>query len=58
MTSLVLGLLPALRFSRPSIIVALKNDSAGGGQRVGRLQRFTAAAQAGIAVPFLVICGV
>jgi predicted permease len=57
-TSLVLGLLPALRFSRPSIVTALKNDSAGGGQRVGRLQRFTAAAQAGLAVPFLVICGV
>jgi predicted permease len=57
-TSLVLGLLPALRFSRPSIIGALKNDSAGAGHRVGRLQRFTAAAQAGLAVPFLVICGV
>ena len=57
-TSLVLGVLPALRFSRPSIVGALKNDSAGSGQRVGRLQRFTAAAQAGLAVPFLVICGV
>jgi hypothetical protein len=57
-TSLVLGLLPALRFSRPSILAALKNDSSGGGRRVGRLQRLTAAAQAGIAVPFLVICGV
>ena len=57
-TSLVLGLLPALRFSRPSIITALKSDSAGSGQRVGRLQRFTAAAQAGLAVPFLVVCGV
>jgi predicted permease len=57
-TSLVLGVLPAVRFSRPSIITALKNDSAGTGQRVGRLQRFTAAAQAGLAVPFLVICGV
>ena len=57
-TSLVLGTLPALRFSRPAIISALKSDSAGGGQRVGRLQRFTAAAQAGLAVPFLVICGV
>jgi predicted permease len=57
-TSLVLGLLPAIRFSRPSIIAALKNDSAGSGQRVGRLQRFTAAAQTGLAVPFLVICGV
>ncbi len=31
---------------------------AGSGQRVGRLQRFTAAAQAGLAVPFLVIGGV
>ena len=57
-TSIVLGLLPAIRFSRPTIITALKNDSAGSGQRVGRLQRFTAAAQAGLAVPFLVICGV
>jgi predicted permease len=57
-TSLVLGLLPALRFSRPAILAALKSDSAGGGRRVGRLQRLTAAAQAGLAVPFLVIGGV
>jgi putative ABC transport system permease protein len=57
-TSLVLGTLPALRFSRPAIISGLKSGSAGSGQRVGRLQRFTAAAQAGLAVPFLVICGV
>jgi putative ABC transport system permease protein len=57
-TSLVLGLLPALRFSRPSLLSALKNDSAGSGRRVGRLQRLTAAAQAGLAVPFLVIGGI
>ena len=57
-TSLVLGLLPAIRFSRPSIVAALKNDASGSGRRVGRLQRFTAAAQAGIAVPFLVIAGI
>jgi putative ABC transport system permease protein len=56
-TSIVLGLLPALRFSRPSVVAALKNDVAGS-RRVGRLHRLTAAAQAGIAVPFLVICGV
>jgi predicted permease len=56
--SVVLGLLPALRFSRPAILAALKNDSAGSGRRVGRLQRLTAALQAGIAVPFLVIGGV
>ena len=57
-TSLVLGALPAIRFSRPAIVDVLKSDSSGAGRRVGRLQRFTAAAQAGIAVPFLVICGV
>jgi predicted permease len=57
-TSLVLGLLPAIRFSRTSVIDALKNDSAGSGRRVGWLQRLTAAAQAGMAVPLLVICGV
>jgi predicted permease len=57
-TSLVLGLLPALRFSRPTILSALKSDSAGSGRRVGRLQRLTAALQAGLAVPFLVIGGV
>jgi hypothetical protein len=57
-TSLVLGLLPALRFSRPAILGALKNDASGSGRRVGRLQRLTAALQAGIAVPFLVIGGV
>jgi predicted permease len=57
-TSLVLGLLPALRFSRPAILSALKNDSAGSGRRVGRLQRLTAAVQAGLAVPFLVIGGI
>ena len=57
-TSVVLGLLPALRFSRPSVIAALKNDAAGSGRRVGRLQRLTAALQAGLAVPFLVIGGV
>lgn len=57
-TSLVLGLLPAIRYSRTSVSDVLKSDSSGSGRRVGRLQRLTAAAQAGIAVPFLVICGV
>jgi predicted permease len=57
-TSLVLGLLPALRFSRPAILAALKNDASGSGRRVGRLQRLTAALQTGIAVPFLVIGGI
>jgi putative ABC transport system permease protein len=55
---LKLGLLPALRFSRPAILWALKNDASGGGRRVGGLQRLTAAVQAGLAVPFLVIGGI
>ena len=54
-TSLVFGLLPAIRFSRPSLVAALKDDVGGGGRRVGRVQRLTAAFQAGLAVPFLVI---
>jgi predicted permease len=56
-TSLAFGLLPALRFSRPSVVSSLKEDAAGGGRRVGRVHRLTAAVQAGLAVPFLVICG-
>ncbi len=53
-TSIVFGLLPAVRFSRPKVMSALKDD-AGGGRRVGRMHRWTAALQAGIAVPFLVV---
>jgi predicted permease len=57
-TTLVFGLLPALRFSRPNIVSALKDEAGGGARRVGRVHRWTAAIQAGIAVPFLVIGGV
>ena len=57
MTSLVPDC-PAIRFSRTSVIDALKNDSTGSGRRVGWLQRLTAAAQAGIAVLLRRICGV
>jgi predicted permease len=56
--SVVLGLLPALRLSRPNLIPALKDDVAGGGQRVSRIHRAAAAIQVAIAVPFLVISGV
>ena len=51
LTSLVFGLLPALRFSRPVILSALKDDAGVGGRRVGRVQRVTAALQVAIAVP-------
>jgi putative ABC transport system permease protein len=57
-TTLVFGLTPAIRFSRPSIVSALKESARGGTRRVGRFHRITAAVQAGIAVPFLVIGGV
>jgi predicted permease len=57
-TTFVFGLLPAIRFSRPNLVTSLKDDAGGGGRRVGRLHRWTAAVQAGVAVPFLVIGGV
>lgn len=57
--SIVLGLLPAIRLSRPNLIPALKDDAgAGAGQRVSRIHRAAAAIQVAIAVPFLVISGV
>ena len=58
LTSLVFGLLPAIRFSRPAIISSLKDDAGVGGLRVGRVQRFTAALQVAIAVPLLVMGGI
>jgi putative ABC transport system permease protein len=58
LTSLVFGFLPALRFSRPVIIAALKDDAGAGGLRVGRVHRFTAALQVAIATPLLVISGI
>lgn len=58
LTSLVFGFLPASRFSRPVILSSLKDDAGGGGLRVGRLHRFTAALQVTIAVPLLVLGGI
>ena len=52
------GLLPALRFSRPVILSALKDDVGVGGRRVGRVQRVTAALQVAIAVPLIVMSGI
>lgn len=58
LTSLVFGLLPAVRFSRPVILSALKDDAGVGGRRVGRVQRVTAALQVAIAVPLIVLSGI
>ena len=49
------GLLPALRFSRPELVSALKDDSGGGGLRVGRLQRAAASCQIGVAFLLLLM---
>jgi predicted permease len=58
LTSLVFGWLPAVRFSRPVILSALKDDAGIGGRRVGRVQRVTAALQVAIAVPLIVLSGI
>src|SRR5262245_66080244 len=58
LTSLVFGFLPAARFSRPVIISSLKDEAGGGGFRVGRVHRVTAALQVSIAVPLLVVGGI
>ena len=54
--TVVVGLFPALRFSRPELVSSLKDDAGCGGKRVGRLHRVAASAQVGIALGFLVTC--
>jgi len=56
-TALAVGLLPAIRFSRPDLVSSLKEDSGGGGRRAGRIHRIAASAQAGLALILLVCCG-
>jgi predicted permease len=56
--SLLFGLLPAIRFSRPNLISAVKDDAGGGGTQTIRVHRVAAMVQIAIAVPFLVVSGV
>jgi putative ABC transport system permease protein len=56
-TSLLFGLLPATRFSRPAIISSLKDDAGVGGFRAGTIHRLTAALQVAVAVPLIVMSG-
>ena len=49
------GLLPALRFSRPELVSALKDDTGGGGRRVGRVQRYASSFQTGAAFLLLMM---
>lgn len=54
-TSLVFGLLPALRFSRPAIMTVLKDEAGSSGIRAGRIHRVTSVLQVAVAVPLLVL---
>lgn len=56
--SVVFGLLPAARFSRPAIISSLKDDAGIGGFQAGRVHRLTAALQVAIAVPLIVLSAI
>lgn len=56
--SLLFGLLPAVRFSRPDLVPALKADAGGGGRRTIHVHRVAAIVQIGLAIPFLVVAGV
>lgn len=56
--SVLFGLLPAVRFSRPNLMAAMKDDAGGGGRQTIRVHRVAAMVQVGVAVPFLVISGV
>ena len=58
LVSVLFGLLPAVRFSRPNLNPALKDDAGGGGRQTIRVHRVAAMVQIGIAVPFLVVSGV
>jgi predicted permease len=54
-TSLVFGLLPALRFSRAAIMTVLKDEAGTSGIRAGLIHRVTSALQVAVAVPLLVL---
>lgn len=56
--SVLFGLLPAIRFSRPNLMAAMKDDAGGGGTHTIRVHRVAAMVQIGVAVPFLVVSGV
>jgi predicted permease len=54
--TLAVGLIPAIRFSRPELVSSLKDDTGVGGRRVGRIHRIAASAQTGVALILLVLC--
>ena len=56
--SVLFGLVPAMRFSRPGLLPALQQDAGRGGTHRIRVHRVAAMVQIAIAVPFLVVSGV
>lgn len=56
--SVIFGLLPAIRFSRPALLPAAQDNSGRGGTPRIRAHRIAAMLQIGVAVPFLVVSGV
>jgi predicted permease len=58
LVSVLFGLLPAVRFSRPNLSAAMKDGAGGGAGHSIRVHRVAAMVQVGIAVPFLAISGV
>lgn len=55
--SVVFGLLPALRFSRASLVSSMRDGGSGGARRSGRVHRIAVAGQVALAVPVLIIAG-
>ncbi len=58
LVSVLFGLLPAVRLSRPNVITSMKEDAGGGGRHAIRVHRVAVLVQIGIAIPFLVLSGV
>ena len=58
LVSVLFGLLPAVRFSRPNLMSALKDEVGGGGGHTIRVHRVASMVQVGMAIPFLVVSGV
>jgi predicted permease len=57
-TALAVGLVPALRLSRPEITGSLKDDVGTGGRRATRFHRIAVAAQVGVALLFVAVSGI
>lgn len=57
-TALAVGLLPALRLSRPQIVGSLKDDVGVGSRRAGKFHRIAVSAQVGVTLLFLAVSAV